>query len=187
VSEILINRNSLLGHSDFLEGDANMILLQIFTNEIRPDCELVDRLAVVFEVHGQKLTLIEGDARFIQRGIPVYSERYDRLIDFDADGEEWARNLPTAYRNATHNLRRNARPKARSEAQPLSLLDLAPKTWRENAPPPTCRCQRWVTTRGPGYLDDGASGRSSSPPAHPRRSAHPRHPRAARPDPATAG
>ena len=31
--------------------------------------------------------------------MPVYSERYNRLIDFDTDGEEWARNLPTAYRN----------------------------------------------------------------------------------------
>jgi hypothetical protein len=31
--------------------------------------------------------------------MPVYNERYDRLIDFDTDGEEWARNLPTAYRN----------------------------------------------------------------------------------------
>lgn len=76
-----------------------MIKVSVFTNEIRADGELVDRLAVVFEVRGQELTVIEGDARFIQRGMPVYSERYDRLIEFDADGEEWARNLPTAYRN----------------------------------------------------------------------------------------
>jgi hypothetical protein len=76
-----------------------MIKVSVFTNEIRAEGELVDRLAVVFEVRGQKLTVIEGDTRFIQRGMPVYSERYDRLIDFDADGEEWARNLPTAYRN----------------------------------------------------------------------------------------
>jgi hypothetical protein len=33
--------------------------------------------------------------------MPVYNERYDRLIDFDTDGdgEEWALNLHTAYRN----------------------------------------------------------------------------------------
>jgi hypothetical protein len=31
--------------------------------------------------------------------MPVYSERYGRMIDFDTDGEEWARNLPSAYRN----------------------------------------------------------------------------------------
>ena len=100
----MINRHILLGHSDILEGDANMILLHIFTNEILPDGELVDHLAAVFEVHGQKLTLTEGDAHFIQRGMPVYSERYDRLIDFDTDGEEWARNLPTAYRNGAVNV-----------------------------------------------------------------------------------
>ena len=96
---MLINRHILLAHSDFLEGDANMILLQIFANEIRAEGELVDHLAAVFEVRGQKLTLTKGDAHFIQRGMPVYSEHYDRLIDFDTDGEEWARNLPTAYRN----------------------------------------------------------------------------------------
>jgi len=81
-----------------------MILLHIFTNEILPDGELVDHLAAVFEVHGQKLTLTKGDARFIQRGMPVYSERYDQLIDFHTDGEEWARNLPTAYRNGAVNV-----------------------------------------------------------------------------------
>ena len=76
-----------------------MILLQIFANEIRAEGELVNRLAAVFEIRGQKLTLTKGDAHFIQRGMPVCSERYDRLIDFNTDGEEWARNLPTAYRN----------------------------------------------------------------------------------------
>jgi len=76
-----------------------MIKVSIFANEIRAEGELVDHLAAVFEVRGQKLTLTKGDAHFIQRGMPVYSERYDRLIDFDTDGEEWARNLPTAYRN----------------------------------------------------------------------------------------
>jgi hypothetical protein len=81
-----------------------MILLHIFANEIRAEGELVDHLAAVLEVRGQKLTLTEGDARFIQRGMPVYSERYDRLIDFDTDGEEWARNLPTAYRNGAVNV-----------------------------------------------------------------------------------
>jgi len=76
-----------------------MIHLSIFTNEISPDGELVDRLAAACEVRGQQLELTDGDARFIQVGMPVFSERYNALIDFDTDGEEWARNLPSAYRN----------------------------------------------------------------------------------------
>jgi len=76
-----------------------MIKVNVFTNEIDPDGELVDCLAATFEVREQELTVTDGDARLIQVGIPVYSERYGRLIDFDTDGEEWARNLPTAYRN----------------------------------------------------------------------------------------
>lgn len=76
-----------------------MVLLKIFTNEIRPDGELVDRLGVSVEVRGQELEVTEGSPRFLQVGMPVYSERYGRLIDFDTDGEEWARNLPSAYRN----------------------------------------------------------------------------------------
>jgi hypothetical protein len=76
-----------------------MIRLDIFTNEIRPDGQLIDRLAVRVEVTGQKLNVTAGDPRFLQVGMPVYSERYGRLIDFDTDGEEWARNLPSAYRN----------------------------------------------------------------------------------------
>lgn len=81
-----------------------MIKVSVFTNEIRPDGELVDRLAATFEVRGQELTVTDGDARFIQVGMPVHSERYGRLIDFDTDGEEWARNLPTAYRNGAVNV-----------------------------------------------------------------------------------
>ena len=57
------------------------------------------RLAAAFEVRGQELTVTDGNARFVQVGMPVYSERYGRLIDFDTDGEEWARNLASAYRN----------------------------------------------------------------------------------------
>ncbi len=76
-----------------------MIKVNIFTNEIRDDGELVDILAATFEVRGQQLELTEGDPRFVQIGMPVYSERYDRMIDFDTDGEEWARKLPSAYRN----------------------------------------------------------------------------------------
>lgn len=76
-----------------------MIRLGIFTNEILADGELVDRLAASVEVRGQELVLTEGDLRSVQLGMPVYSERYGRLIDFDTDGEEWARNLPSAYRN----------------------------------------------------------------------------------------
>jgi hypothetical protein len=76
-----------------------MIKASVFTNDIHPDGELVDRLAAAFEVRGQELTVTDGNARFVQVGMPVYSEHYGRLIDFDTDGEEWARNLPIAYRN----------------------------------------------------------------------------------------
>src|SRR6202050_5955492 len=76
-----------------------MVKVKIFPKETRPDGEFVDRLAATVQVRGQKLTVIDGNARFLQVGIPVYSERYGRLIDFDTDGEEWARNLPSAYRN----------------------------------------------------------------------------------------
>ena len=76
-----------------------MIQLSIHTNEIRSDGQLVDRLAATFEVWGQDLKFIEGSEEFVQIGIPVFSERYGNLIDFDTDGEEWARNLPSAYRN----------------------------------------------------------------------------------------
>ncbi len=81
-----------------------MIRLNILTNEIRPDGELINRLAVTVEVTGQKLNFTAGDPRFLQVGMPVYSERYRRLIDFDTDGEEWARNLPSAYRNGAVNV-----------------------------------------------------------------------------------
>ena len=76
-----------------------MIQVSIHTSEIRPDGQLVDRLAATFEVWGQDLKFIEGSEEFVQIGIPVFSERYGNLIDFDTDGEEWARNLPSAYRN----------------------------------------------------------------------------------------
>jgi hypothetical protein len=76
-----------------------MIHVSIYTNEIRPDGELVDHLAAAFEVWGQELKVTEGSEEFVQIGMPVFSERYGHLIDFDTDGEEWARNLPTAYRN----------------------------------------------------------------------------------------
>ncbi len=81
-----------------------MIKVNAYTNEISPDGELVDRLAAAFEVSGQELTVTAGSARFIQVGMPVYSERYGRIIDFDTDGEEWARNLPGAYRNGAMNV-----------------------------------------------------------------------------------
>ncbi|MGD0084438.1 MAG: hypothetical protein ABSD78_14765 [Acidimicrobiales bacterium] len=76
-----------------------MIRVSIYTNDIRPDGQLVDRLAATFVVWGQDLKFIEGSEDIVQVGIPVFSERYGRLIDFDTDGEEWARNLPSAYRN----------------------------------------------------------------------------------------
>lgn len=76
-----------------------MIRLNIFTNEIGRDGELVDRIAATCEVRGQELEITDGDARFVQVGMPVFSEHLGGLIDFDTDGEEWARNLPSAYRN----------------------------------------------------------------------------------------
>jgi hypothetical protein len=76
-----------------------MVRVRILVNEISPEGELVERLAAAFEVRGQDLSLSEGDARYVQLGMPVYSERYGKQIDFDTDGEEWARNLPSAYRN----------------------------------------------------------------------------------------
>ena len=80
------------------------VKVNIFTNEVRPDGELVDCLAAAFEVYGQALTVTGGNARFVQVGMPVHSDRYGSLIDFDTDGEEWARNLPSAYRNGAVNI-----------------------------------------------------------------------------------
>jgi hypothetical protein len=76
-----------------------MIRLDVFTNEIGPDGELVDHRAATCEVCGHQLTMIDGGAEFIPIGMPVFSERYCAMIDFDTDGEEWARNLPRAYRS----------------------------------------------------------------------------------------
>lgn len=78
-----------------------MIRLSIFSNEISPSGELVDRLAAAVQISGQELNVTEGSARYVQVGLPVYSERYGRMIDFDTNGKEWARNLPSAYRNGT--------------------------------------------------------------------------------------
>ncbi|HEV3070592.1 MAG TPA: hypothetical protein VGY76_04105 [Solirubrobacteraceae bacterium] len=76
-----------------------MIRLSIFRNEISPSGKLVDHLAAAVQISGQELDVTAGSARYVQVGMPVYSERYGRMIDFDTDGEEWARNLPSAYRN----------------------------------------------------------------------------------------
>lgn len=81
-----------------------MIRLSIFSNEISPSGEFVDRLAATVQISGQELDVTAGSARYVQVGLPVYSERYGRLIDFDTDGEEWARNLPSAYRNGAVNV-----------------------------------------------------------------------------------
>ena len=80
------------------------VKVNIFANELHRDGELVDCLAAAFEVHGQALTVTGGNARFVQVGMPVHSESYGRLIDFDTDGEEWARNLPSSYRNGAVNI-----------------------------------------------------------------------------------
>jgi hypothetical protein len=52
-------------------------------------------------VRGQQLELLEGEGRFVRTAMPVYSERYGEMIDFNTDGEEWARCLPTACRNGS--------------------------------------------------------------------------------------
>ena len=65
-----------------------MIQVSVHTSEIRPDGQLVDRLAATFEEWGQDLKFIEGSEEFVQIGIPVFSERYGNLIDFDTHGEE---------------------------------------------------------------------------------------------------
>jgi len=77
-----------------------MVKGSIYISESDETGQSLDRLAATFQVDGQQLT-IDGEERYLQVGIPVYSARYDRLIDFDTDGEEWARNLPSAYRNGT--------------------------------------------------------------------------------------
>ncbi len=76
-----------------------MIRLSIFRNEISSSGKLVDHLAAVVQISGQEFDVTEGSAWYVQVGMPVYSERYGCMIDFDTDGEEWARNLPSAYRN----------------------------------------------------------------------------------------
>lgn len=81
-----------------------MIRLSIFRNEISPSGKLVDHLAATVQISGQELDVTAGSARYVQVGLPVYSERYGRLIDFDTNGEEWARNLPSAYRNGAVNV-----------------------------------------------------------------------------------
>lgn len=76
-----------------------MIRLSISTNEIGAEGELIEHFVAACEIRGQEVTMTGGDEQFVPIGMPVFSERYDRLIDFDLDGEEWARNLPRAYRN----------------------------------------------------------------------------------------
>ena len=111
-----------------------MIQVSIYTNEIR-DGQLVDRLAASFEVWGQELKFIEGSEEFVQVGIPVFSERYGELIDFDTDGEEWARNLPTAYRNggvfvAAEEVEVNPSPWAEARAERAPAQAQAPRHHR---------------------------------------------------------
>jgi hypothetical protein len=112
-----------------------MIKVSVFTNEIQPDGELVDRLAAAFEVRGRELTVTHGNARFLQVGMPVYSERHGRLIDFDTDSEEWARNLPTAYRNGAVNTYAEeiAEPVAASSARGAESSDLAFEQARQSS------------------------------------------------------
>lgn len=76
-----------------------MISVSIYTNEIDSHGQLVEQLAAAFRVSGKEFEITEGDPRYVQLAMPVYSEHYGGLIDFNTDGEEWARNLPSAYRN----------------------------------------------------------------------------------------
>jgi hypothetical protein len=78
---------------------SSVISVSIYTNEIDSRGQLVEHHAATFRVTGQEFKITEGDPRYVQLAMPVYSEQYGRLIDFDTDGEEWARNLPSAYRN----------------------------------------------------------------------------------------
>jgi hypothetical protein len=76
-----------------------MVRVRVTSNEISPEGDLVEHLAAAFEVRGQDVLITEGDERHVQLGLSVYSDLYGRQIEFDTDGEEWARNLPNAYRN----------------------------------------------------------------------------------------
>jgi hypothetical protein len=71
-----------------------MVRATVYASTGEPEPTAVARL----RVDGQELT-IDGNERYVQVGMPVYSPRHRRLIDFDTDPEEWVRNLPSAYRN----------------------------------------------------------------------------------------
>jgi hypothetical protein len=77
-----------------------MITVTVFTTHLH-NGEFSERLAARFTVRGQQLELLEGVGRFVRTAMPVYSERYGEMIDFNTDGEEWARCLPTACRNGS--------------------------------------------------------------------------------------
>jgi hypothetical protein len=101
-----------------------MIQVQLYSNEIGQGGELLEHLAASFTVSGQEIKVTGGNPRYIQLGIPVYSRRYGGLIDFDRDGEEWARNLAAAYRNGAVSA--VAQEVAAVRNPPKSVLDRIP-------------------------------------------------------------
>jgi hypothetical protein len=58
-----------------------------------------ERVGAEFIVDRGTLQLIDGEHRWVQQELLVPSPRHERLIGFADDPEEWARNLPRAYRN----------------------------------------------------------------------------------------
>jgi hypothetical protein len=92
------------------------------------------------QISGQELDVTEGSARYVQVGLPVYSERYGRMIDFDTDGEEWARNLPTAYRNGVMSV---------SAEEIIEPADTQLSVQRTRARPGACRQARAASALRP--------------------------------------
>lgn len=76
-----------------------MIHVDIYTETLSRDGQAHELLAAALTVDGHDLIFNGGDAQHVNLGLPVYSDKRERLITFEDDPEEWARLLPTAYRN----------------------------------------------------------------------------------------
>lgn len=75
-----------------------MVELEIKTPNLREDTHDVEWVTLVrLRVSGETIE-IEGDESLIDFSIPVVSLRTGEPILFEQDREEWARNLPSAYR-----------------------------------------------------------------------------------------
>lgn len=91
-----------------------MIQVEIALHELSADrSEIHERLGARFRVDGQSLSMLEGDPRWVQQEMAVPSERYGRMIHFDEDAEEWARNLPRIYRSGAVSARSEELPSGR--------------------------------------------------------------------------